>query len=398
MSKSPYGMQTRLIHLSGEGHGTPSVVSPIFQTSTFRLPSPERGMEIAAETMPTWYYTRYGAPNAREIEPLLAELAGAESALAVGSGMAAISLAVLSNVKAGDHVVAQKSLYSATVSLMTEQLPQRGVEVTLVDQTDVAAFEAAMRPNTRIVYTETPTNPTMVLTDLAATAAIARRHGALAITDNTFASSFNQHPLELGCDIVCESATKFMGGHSDVTAGVIMGSRKHIEACWDLSRMFGPVLHPMEAWLLRRGLQTFGIRMARHNENALTLARFLEAHPAVERVNYPGLASHPQHDLAVRQMPDGFGGILSFEVKGGRAAAREVVASTRLCIMAASLGGVHTLINHPATMIFGHQSEAEVLALGIAPGLLRLAVGLEDVKDLIADLDAALSPASGPRH
>jgi len=177
-----------------------------------------------------------------------------------------------------------------------------------------------------------------------------------------------------------------------------MGSRKHIEACWDLSRMFGPVLHPMEAWLLRRGLQTFGIRMARHNENALTLARFLEAHPAVERVNYPGLASHPQHALAVRQMPDGFGGILSFEIKGGRAAAREVVANTRICIMAASLGGVHTLINHPATMIFGHQSEAEVLALGIAPGLLRLAVGLEDVKDLIADLDAALSLASRTRQ
>lgn len=393
MSQSSYGMQTRLIHQPGELHGTASVVSPIFQTSTFRLPSPERGMEIAAETMPTWYYTRYGAPNAREIEPLLADLAGAESALAVGSGMAAISLAVLSNVKAGDHVVTQKSLYSATVSLMTEQLPQRGVEVTQVEQTDVAAFAAAMRPNTKLVYTETPTNPTMVLTDLAATAEIARKHGAIAITDNTFASSFNQHPLELGYDIVVESATKFPGGHSDVTAGVIMGSRKHIEACWDLSRMLGPVLHPFEAWLLRRGLQTFAIRMVRHNENALTLAQFLEAHPAVERVDYPGLTSHPQHALAVRQMPGGFGGILSFEVKGGRSMAREVVANTKLCIMAASLGGVHTLINHPATMIFGHQSEEEVRALGIAPGLLRLAVGLEDVKDLIADLDATLSLA-----
>ena len=233
-------------------------------------------------------------------------------------------------------------------------------------------------------------NPTLDLTDLRATAEIAHTAGALAITDNTFASSYNQRPLELGYDLVVHSATKYLNGHADVTAGAIMGAQQLIDRAWEYSRVHGPVLHPFDAWLLRRGLQTYGLRMAAHNQNALAVAQFLEQHPAVDRVYYPGLPSHPQYELAKQQMIGGFGGMLSFEMKGGYDAAYNVIRSTELCLLAVSLGGVETLITHPASMIHAHQSDEERRAAGISPGLIRLSVGVENVEDIIEDLERAL--------
>jgi methionine-gamma-lyase len=384
------GLQTRLIHAAEPANATPAVTPPIFQTSTFRLRTPEEGAALASEVAPAAFYTRYGSPNEKQVEILLADVEGAEAALAVGSGMAAITIAIMANVRAGDHVVAQQTRYTSALSLLNETLPRFGVEVTQVEQTDTAAFARAMRPNTRLVYTESPTNPTMDLTDLRATAEIAHAGGALAVTDNTFASAYNQRPLDLGYDLVVHSATKYLNGHADVTAGAILGGQARIAAAWEYLRVYGPVLHPFEAWLLRRGMQTYPLRMAIHNRQALEVARFLEGHPAVARVYYPGLPSHPQHALAAQQMPGGFGGMLSFEMKGGYAAAYRAIGRTKVCILAVSLGGIETLITHPASMIHTFQSEEQLAAAGISPGLIRLSVGIEEVEDIIADLDQAL--------
>jgi cystathionine beta-lyase/cystathionine gamma-synthase len=389
------GMQTRLIHAADVANDTPGLTPPIFQTSTFKISSPEAGAALAEEVAPATYYTRYGTPNEKQAEILLADLEQAEAALTVGSGMAAITIALMSNLRAGDHVVAQQTHYTSALSLLTDVLPRYGVETTLVDQTDTEAFARAMRPNTRVLYAESPTNPTMDLTDLRATAAIAHAGRALAIVDNTFASSYNQQPLTLGYDLVVHSATKYLNGHSDVTAGAIMGAREHIERAWQYGRMYGPVLHPFEAWLLRRGLLTYPLRMEAHNRNGLAVAHFLAGHPTVERVHYPGLESHPQHQLARQQMPGGFGGMLSFEMKGGFDAAYRVIGRTRVCCLAVSLGGLESLITHPASMIHTHQSDEQRATAGITPGLVRLSVGIENVEDIIRDLDTALSASQG---
>lgn len=388
--KRERGMQTRLIHGAQAANDSTAVSPPIYQTSTFKLRTPEEGAEFASEIAPAAFYTRYGTPNNKQVEVVLSQLEGAEAALAVGSGMAAVTVALMANLKGGDHVVAQKTHYTASLSLLTHTLPKFGVEVTLVDQTDTGAFARAVKPNTRLVYTETPTNPTMDLTDLRATAEIAHAAGALAVTDNTFASSYNQRPLDLGYDLVIHSATKYLNGHADVTAGVILGSKPLLAAAWEYLREFGPVLHPFEAWLLRRGLQTYAMRMRQHNSNALEVARFLERHPAVERVYYPGLESQPQHELARRQMVGGFGGMLSFEMKGGYEAAYRAIGRTQICLLAVSLGGVESLITHPASMIHSFQTDEERRTAGISPGMIRLSVGIEDVEDIIDDLAQAL--------
>jgi methionine-gamma-lyase len=386
------GLQTDLIHGAQEANDTSAVTPPVYQTSTFKLASPEEGAELAVEIAPTHFYSRYGTPNTRQVELMLERLEGSEAALAVGSGAAAVALSVLSNVQAGDHVVAQTAHYTATMTLFQHTLPRYGVEATLVDQRDTEAFARAMRPNTKVVYTESPTNPTLELTDLRATAEIAHAGGAIAITDNTFASSYNQRPIELGYDLVVHSATKYLNGHADVTAGAIMASREVIDRAWDYMRLYGAVLHPMEAWLLRRGMMTYPMRMRAHNENAMRVARFLEEHPAIERVYYPGLPSHPQHELARKQMIGGFGGMVAFEVKGGFEPAYRLIGRTKVCVLAVSLGGMDTLITHPASMIHSRQSDEEREAAGIAPGMIRLSVGTEDADDIIEDLDRALRP------
>jgi methionine-gamma-lyase len=392
-------IDTRLQHPSvGAVRGGEPVSSPVYQSSTYVLPTPELGAEIAASWHPQRFYTRYGSPNVAQIEAQVAELEGAESVVAVGSGMAAIAAAILSHVRTGDHVVAQTAHYTAALSLLADWLPRQGVTVTQVDQTDPEAFRRAIGPKTRLVYTETPTNPTMVLTDLEVVSALARAQGAIVVTDNTFASSFNQLPLTLGVDLVVHSATKYLNGHSDVTAGVVAGPRKLIEPVWEYARVHGPVLHPMEAWLLGRGLKTYALRMRQHNLSGALVAEALANVSGVAKVHYPGLALHPQHELARRQMPGGFGGMMSFEVEGSTAQerfnrAQKVLRNVRLCISAASLGGTETLITHPASMIFSHQSPDQLSAVGVEPGLLRLSVGLEHHQDIVDDLTYALSGA-----
>ena len=392
---SGWGTSSRIIHTSGGGGGpgewdaASGVSFPIFQTTSFGFSSPEQASEVAGATHPSNCYTRYGNPNTEVVERVMRDLEGGEAALATGSGMGAISLVLLGLLRSGDHVVAQRMHYAATMSLLRDRLPGLGIEVTLVDQTDPAAFEAAITEKTRMIYVETPVNPTLALTDLEAVAHLARSHGVLTCVDSTFASPLGQRPIEHGIDLVVHSATKFLGGHSDVTAGVIVGTRDLINRLWDALIIYGMILHPFEAWLLARGIQTLTFRMERHNNNSQEVARYLEGHPGVLQVHYPGLASHPQHALARRQMT-GFGGVVSFEPKGGYEAARRFVSRLRLAKLAVSLGGTKTLAVHTASMIFAHHTREERKEIGVSEGLVRLAVGIEDVEDIITDFDQAL--------
>jgi cystathionine beta-lyase/cystathionine gamma-synthase len=271
-----------------------------------------------------------------------------------------------------------------------EDLPEHfGVEVTVVDQTKTEEFEKAVRPNTRVIYAESPTNPLMQITDLRAVAELGRGRGITTIVDNTFATPVNQRPLEFGFDCVIHSATKYLGGHSDVTAGAIVSSREFVERAWRFSLLAGSILSPFDGWLLLRGLRTLGLRVARHNSNALALARFLEGHPRVERVHYPGLESHPQHGLARSQMA-GFTGMLSAELRGRFAAAERLISRLRLATNAASLGGHETLIVHPAAMWRGYMTAEQLRGRGLSDALVRVSVGVEDEQDLLEDFARAL--------
>jgi methionine-gamma-lyase len=391
-----WGINTKAVHAGREANPTRAVAPPIFQTAVFELEDAAAGARFAQAVAPTEYYTRWGNPTTRQAEDAIALLEGGERALVLGSGMAAITTAVLACVQSGDHIVAGRSLYAATLELFHTILPRWGIEVTFVSPTDPENFRRAIRANTKLLYVETPSNPRLDLTDLEAVARIAREHGLFTIADNTFATPYNQRPLALGIDAVVHSATKYLGGHHDLTAGVIVGSAAFIERCWKQAKIFGPTLSPFEAWLLIRGMKTFGLRLERQNANAQRIAEFLEGHPQIARVFYPGLPSHPQHDLARRQMR-GFGGMIAFEVKGGREAGRQLVQSVRLITLAVSLGGVSSLIQHPASMSHGPIPEHERQATGITEGLIRLSVGIEDVEDLIADLEQALRRLS-PGH
>jgi methionine-gamma-lyase len=383
------GFQTRAIHAGkGENH-TRAVTPPIWQTTTFSADSSEHFAEIATAVRPAEFYTRYGNPTHKEVEATVVALEGGEAALLTSSGMGAIFAALMSNLNAGDHVVAQTNHYAGAMTLF-EELPRRfGVEVTLVDQTRTEEFAAALRPNTRVVYAESPTNPLMQITDLRAVAELARGRGITTIVDNTFATPVNQRPLEFGFDCVVHSATKYLGGHSDVTAGVIVSTRELVERAWHFSLLAGSILSPFDGWLVLRGLRTLGMRVARHNSNALALARFLEGHPRVGRVHYPGLESHPQHGLARAQM-SGFTGMLSAELRGGFEAAERLISSLRLATNAASLGGHETLIVHPAAMWRGYMTAEQLRERGLDDSLVRVSVGIEDEQDLIQDFERAL--------
>jgi methionine-gamma-lyase len=367
------------------------VASAIYQAATYRFDEPADIAEAMLSVGHPQFYGRYASPNTRQVEATVAALEGAEAALALSSGMAAVSLVLLGSLKTGDHVVAQTTHYPTSYKLICHKLPSLGIERTMVDQTDVQAFADAIRPNTRLIYMESPANPVMSLTDLAAVAEIAREKGIMTVADNTFASPFNQRPLSLGVDLVLHSATKYLGGHSDLVAGVIAGSKERMEQLWHEHVMLGGVLHPFDAWLLERGLKTFGLRMARHNENGLAVARFLAGHPAVSEVYYPGLPEHPQYELARRQMIGGFGGMVCFDLRGGRDAGYRLLKRLKLITLAVSLGGVHSLITHPASTISAVQSDEEIAASGVRPGLVRFSVGLEDSADIIADLEQALA-------
>jgi methionine-gamma-lyase len=384
------GFSTRAIHGGAIPDANKSVVVPIYQTATFRYDTVEEGARLGAETGSGYFYTRWANPTTDLFEQKVALLEGGEAALATSSGMAAIATAAVALLRGGDHVVAPKAVYQATFELFHTVLPRYGVEVTFLDDTDVSAYERALRPTTRLLYLETPNNPLLGVTDIGGVVALARAHGALTIADNTFATPYNQRPLQLGVDLVCHSATKYLGGHHDVTAGVIVGSRGLIRQCTRTMRIFGGVLDPLAAYLLVRGLATMGLRMARHNASALALARRLAGHPAVERVHYPGLPEHPRHEIAARQMPGGFGGMLSIEIRGGVAAGVRCVESLRVAKLAVSLGGVSTLVTHPASTTSVNMPPEVRAEAGISDGLIRISVGIEDLEDLIDDFDQAL--------
>jgi methionine-gamma-lyase len=389
-----YGFATLAVHAGQEPDPrTGAVATPIYQTSTFAFTSAEQGAARFAGQEEGYVYTRIGNPTQAALEEKMAALEGGGAALAFSSGMAAISGIVLALARSGDHVLADETLYGCTYNFMTHVLPGLGVDVTFVDMSDARNVATAIRANTRVVFFETPANPTLKLVDMEAVSGLAHRAAAKAVVDNTFMSPYFQRPLDHGVDIVVHSATKFVRGHGDVLAGVAVGSREFMDAVrFTTLKDLGGVIGPFDAWLLLRGLKTLHVRMERHDQNAREVARFLEANPMVERVYYQGLPSHPQHELALRQMT-GFGGIISFELRGGLEAGRRMLNSLELCHLAVSLGDADTLIQHPASMTHALVPREERLKIGISDGLIRLSVGLEDVADIIGDLSQAMTGA-----
>jgi O-succinylhomoserine sulfhydrylase len=335
-------------------------------------------------------YSRFTNPTVNAFQERLAALEGAEAAVATASGMSAILSLIMAHLKAGDHIVASNSLFGATLQLFNNILARFGIETTTVSQTDAGAWEAAIRPNTKLFFLETPSNPLTEIADIAALSEIAHARGILVAVDNCFCTPILQRPLELGADMVVHSATKYLDGQGRVLGGAVVGSKKYTEEVFKFLRTAGPTLSAFNAWVLLKGLETLQIRMEAQSARALQLAQWLEAHPKVARVFYPGLPSHPQHALATRQQKSG-GAIVSFEVKGGRAEAWRVVDSCELLSITANLGDTKTTLTHPASTTHGRISPEARAAAGIGEGLLRVAVGLEAVVDLQADLDRGLS-------
>lgn len=391
-------LATRCVHAGQRPDPTTgSLSTPIYQTSTFVFASAEQGAARFAGQEAGYVYTRLGNPTQAALEEKMADLEGAEAGLAFGSGMAALSGVVMALVKAGDHIIFGDAIYGCTYDFLVDLLGKFGVESTPVDLSRPERVAAAIRPNTRLLLFETPANPTMKLADIAALSDLAHQHGITVVVDNTFMSPYLQRPLALGADVVIHSATKYIGGHGDVIAGIAVGAKRFIdEVRLTTLKNVGGIISPFDAWLLLRGLKTLHVRMERHSENALKVARFLEQHPMVEKVYYPGLPSFAQHELAKRQM-DGFGGVLSFEVRGGVEAGQRMMNAVRLCQVAVSLGDADTLIQHPASMTHSPVPPEERLKAGITDGLVRLSVGLEEPADLIADLDQALRAAVTPQ-
>ena len=384
-SRRRWRRDTRAIRAGRQFSGD-SLAPVLFPSTTYEVASPDDHLRLAGTPRSSRYYSRFGSPSVQEFEAAVADLEGAEAALASASGMAAVTGVVLSLCSAGDHVVVPRQLFSVTSSLFTAHLPRFGIDVTFVDGTDPAQFAEAVRPGrTLLVFIETPANPALSLTDIEAVAAIP---GPFTVVDSTFATPVVQQPLALGADLVLHAATKGIAGHNDALLGVIAGSRDLIDAVWGWHVVQGGQASPFDAWNGLRGIRTLGVRVRQQSATAETLARHLEGHPAVSWVSYPGLDSHPQRDLAKRQMATG-GTLVAFEVAGGGDGARRFCESTEIARLALSLGGPETLVTHPAS-VAGHLTPAERAYLGITDGLVRISVGLEHVDDLVADVDRAL--------
>ena len=384
---------TEAVH-AGEARRRPSnaVTEPIVCTATYAFSGRAELADHFEGRIEREEYGRYGNPTVRAAEKKIAALDGAEEAALFGSGMAAITTALLAFLKAGQHVVMTSDCYRRTRQLVASYLERFEVEATLVPPGDVGALEAAIRDGeTRLVLTESPTNPYLRVADLPAIAAAVRRHrGVKLVVDSTFATPVNQRPLEMGADLVVHSCTKYLGGHNDLLAGSLSGGAGVVSAIRDLRGMIGTLLDPHSAYLLIRGMKTLELRVRRQNASAQRIAEWLEAHPLVERVFYPGLASHPDHAVAAAQM-SGFGGVVSFVVKGGLGAASRLVDRVAIPLIAPSLGGVESLIEQPALMSFYELTTEERRALGIEEGLVRFSIGVEETDDLIDDLDQALA-------
>lgn len=386
------GFATKAIHGGHKKDSNGALATPIYQTSTFVFDSAEQGGRRFAGEEKGFIYTRLGNPTNAQLEEKLAMLEGAEDAVATGSGMGAVSAAIWSALKAGDHLIAADTLYGCTFAYLNHGLTSFGVDVTFVDAGDPENIRKAMRKNTRVVYLETPANPTLKITDIEAISKIAHTNeGCLVIVDNTFSTPYIQRPIELGADVIVHSATKFLNGHGDVIAGFVAGSNEFINRVkfFGVKDMTGSCLSPFDAYLIIRGMKTLEIRMERHCANAMKVAEFLESHPAVEKVYYPGLKSFEQYELAKKQMSLP-GAVIAFELVGGIEEGKKVMNSLKLCSLAVSLGDAETLIEHPASMTHSPYTREERLASGISDGLVRIAVGLENVEDIIGDLNQAL--------
>ena len=383
------GKSTIAVHAGETSPCRGEATTPIFQTSTFYFPTDDPKTWDGKVPEGSYIYTRWGNPTARVAEDKLAALEGAERGLVFSSGMAAITSTILAFVGKGDHIVSVEDVYGGTYSFLRSELPRLGVEVTFVDASDIGAIEDAMRPNTKMVYLESPTNPLLKLCDIKSAAEVASSHGARSVIDSTFATPINQRPIELGVDVVVHSCTKYLNGHTDLIAGAVLGKAEDIERISMKRILYGGTLDPIGAFLLIRGLRTLDLRMERHNRNGEAISRFLESHPSVDGVHYPGLPSHPQHALASRQM-SGFGGMVSFEVKGGRAAAEEALRSFQIVKRATSLGGVDSLASMPLNSSHSALTPEERQRMGIRDQIIRLSLGIEDAEDLIQDLGQAL--------
>lgn len=369
-----------------------ALTTPIFQTSTFVFDSAEQGGRRFALEEDGFIYSRLGNPTNMQLEEKIALLEKGEACLSTASGMGAITSALWTALKAGDHIVASKTLYGCTYALLNHGISRYGVEVTFVDASNLDEVRSAMKENTKVVYLETPANPDLKLVDIEAISKIGHEvEGCIVIVDNTFCTPYIQRPLELGADVVVHSATKYLNGHGDVIAGFVVGKKEFIDQVrlFGVKDMTGAVLSAFDAYLIMRGMKTLQIRMERHTKNAMEVAKFLENHEKVEFVNYPGLESFPQYELAKKQM-DMPGGMIAFEVKGGLEAGKKLLNSLELCTLAVSLGDCETLIQHPASMTHSPYTPEERAEAGIPEGLIRISVGLEDVEDIIADLKQGL--------
>ena len=408
-----YGISTLVNHYLEGDNAHHSHITPIFQTSTFSFPDVKTGAEIFAGERPGYIYSRAGNPNVDQLAKKYAYLEGLDlirenpdtnpdeivAGRIMSSGMAAISSAVMGKVKAGDKVIVQRELYGNAHSFFSKIAPRIGVDVIWIDSMSIAEWEAsfAQNPDAVLAYVETPANPTLSIVDLAKIAEIAHSYSAWAMVDNTFATPYHQRPLTLGHDVVVHSTTKYLSGHGVIIGGAVVS--RHVDDYMNgaddgvgfMNRVLGPVVSPFDAWLANLGLKTFEIRMQRHAENAMTIARWLVEHPQIDRVYYPGLETHPGHDVAKKQMMNGFGGMISFELKGGFDAGVTVMNHVQIATLAVSLGNVDTLIEHPASMTHAGVPPEDRLKVGITDGLVRLSVGIENVEDLIDDLDQALA-------
>src|SRR6202166_1097096 len=370
------------------------LATPIYQTSTFEVTDNEQQVRATDTDM---FYTRYGNPTHTVVESAIAKLEGADAALLFASGMGAITTSILALLKSGDHVVAQRDIYGGASKFFTQWLPKLGIETTLVDTIEYEQHERAIRPNTRVLYLESPTNPTVRIVDLHETAALAKKHGLISMIDSTFATPINQRPVEFGIDLIMHSGTKYFGGHSDLISGIVAGRKDLIDRIHETRTTLGGVMDPHAAWLLLRGIKTLAVRVQRQNESALRIAQFLAQHAKVRRVHYPFLEGHPQRAIAMEQMTGG-GGMVSFEIEGSGEDAKRMTEALRLFTLAPSLGGVESLVSIPVLTSHAMISADQRQKMGVTEQLIRVSVGIENADDLIADLKQAFATVSPSRQ
>ena len=390
MSLDKMGFNSKLIHAGADKDKFGSATVPIYQTSTFAFETADEGARCFAGESNGFMYTRIGNPTIQALEKQVAILEGGFGAIATSSGMAAVSTIYMALLSQGDHIVSTDAVYGPSRGIMETYFSRFGVESTYITTSNIDNIRKAIKPNTKVLYIETPTNPTMEITDLKACVAIAREHNLTLVIDNTFCSPYLQRPIEMGADVVFHSMTKFLNGHADIVAGIIVTRTEEMYKKIRPAMIgMGCNMDPHQAFMVIRGIKTLSIRIDRAQQNAIKVAEYLENHPKVSWVKYPGLKSHPQYQLAKEQM-DGPGAMISFELKGGYEAGKKLMDNVHMALLAVSLGGVETLIQHPASMTHSKMSKEAKLKAKITDGLVRFAVGIEDVEDIIADLDGAL--------